>query len=370
MGMTRAQVRDFVRKRLGAPLVKVEIDDSQIDQEIVYARNKFIKWAVGQATQEIWFTIMLEAGKTLYDLPIGVTNVVSYVDGLGNMSGGGINTLFTMENYLYNNGAFDALLSTKGSGYGVVDYHLAKDFVETFSRYFSSQYFFKYHKFTNQIEVSPTPPEGNSLVLEVNGQEVIVDSPGFILIHGYAIEGSTIPNADVFGEMQKEIKREVETRQLKVNEIEAGYLTLAYTPLNREDVSFIVDGVDQVPNLDFKVNSSNQLVWKGFPIDGILSANDTAIVTYDRYSVSGGMFPTTWEEDLFENDWFLDYITARSKYTLGIVRRKFSSFSSLGNQGISLDGDTLVSEAQQEIEQLEEKLRNEESWEGYGIIIG
>jgi hypothetical protein len=78
---------------------------------------------------------------------------------------------------------------------------------------------------------------------------------------------------------------------------------------------------------------------------------------------------TEVEEDLYDSDWILDYVTALSKISLGIIRRKFSSFSSMGNSGISLDGDSLISEGNTEKEYLEGTLRDEEAYEGYGIFV-
>lgn len=66
-----------------------------------------------------------------------------------------------------------------------------------------------------------------------------------------------------------------------------------------------------------------------------------------------------------------DYSLACAKETLGMIRRKFSNFSSIGNEGISLDGDSLIGEAKEEKDKLEERLRqDEESGEGFGIVIG
>ena len=43
-----------------------------------------------------------------------------------------------------------------------------------------------------------------------------------------------------------------------------------------------------------------------------------------------------------------------------MIRRKFSNFSSIGNTGIQLDGDSLVSEGKEEKERLEDQLQTRE----------
>ena len=171
-------------------MVKVELDPIQIYLAIDIARNKFIKWAVGQATQETFITIMLSASQHLYDLPVGVTEVVSYEDRAGTY--GDINTLFTIDNFLYNQGMFNTLLNTTGDNYSIISYHIARDFLETVQKYTPSKYNYKYHRFTNQIEIHPAPPSGSSLSLTNDAGEIVtVDSPGWILLRTFMIEGSS-----------------------------------------------------------------------------------------------------------------------------------------------------------------------------------
>ena len=43
MGITRTQLVEKVRHRLGEPMVKVELCDGQIVEHIDYARQKYIK---------------------------------------------------------------------------------------------------------------------------------------------------------------------------------------------------------------------------------------------------------------------------------------------------------------------------------------
>jgi hypothetical protein len=73
---------------------------------------------------------------------------------------------------------------------------------------------------------------------------------------------------------------------------------------------------------------------------------------------------------LLDSQWIEDYATARAKLTLGMIRRKFASFSALGNQGATLDGSDLVSEAKEEMTALEESLRLTETYIGWPIIVG
>jgi len=68
--------------------------------------------------------------------------------------------------------------------------------------------------------------------------------------------------------------------------------------------------------------------------------------------------------------WVLDYSTALCKKNLGLVRRKFAGFQAIGNMNVQMDGDALMSEANEEITKLDEQLRSEEPYEGWTIMQG
>jgi len=275
---SKSDLADLIKRRLGAPVIKVELTTQQIFDCIDYAKDKWIKWGVGNAMVETYFTVMLNAGQNFYDLPIGVVEIVQYEDQGAQW---GINTLFTVDNFLYSRGVYDPMIWTGGYGYSLVNYHIARDFLKTVDKYTPSIYNYKYHKYTNQLEVQPAPPSGNAL--EVGG--VTYDSPGFILVRSYMMEGSHYA------------------------------------------------GMESDPS---------QSTWKRGDSDS----------------------------NFYTSDWIFDYALAESKILLGRIRSKFAQFASIGNIGISLDGDQLISEGTTEKERLEETLRLEEGHEGYGILMG
>ena len=580
MAISRSQLIQKVRNRLGEPLVKVELCDVDISEHIDYARQKFIKWAIGNATQEVYFTILLQAGKRLYDLPAGITDVIEYND--RPLSSGSINTLFTIDNYMFSQGMYGNAFY---GGYDLISYHLVLDFLTTLSKYVVSKYNYKYHRSTNQIEINPAPPTNEGLIYTMgtdpdtgHPQEYVFDSPGFIMLRAYMVQGTSLPYyRPEWDSYLKEIKTIVEERDITTTDITNKSLLLNHTPLqdvsdkldfnvpedikvtinglatkkyvdydqlstntrvitwdalglednisvgdkvvisypvlfeseyypddwtnvtatskeveqftlnqnhidtgkvkvawpiwddnvkltaggithqfgdsedftidsdqktitwkalgldgavevgdvlvvtyvavrskrpdsrtanksvirqyttrieNRtltndeitnkfllldEDVS-VADGMkmtvgsfDRVYGVDFRLDGTKTVSWDGLALDGtddlgnpLLNADDPVVITY----TSATFFEREVEEDLYDEDWILDYVTAMSKISLGIVRRKFASFNSLGNQGISLDGDSMVSEGMQEKENLEITLRDEEAHEGYGIEIG
>jgi len=257
--MKKEELVEKVLRRLGYPMIKVELDTTQIIDHIDYARQQYIKWAVGNATTEIYFTVMLSGGQASYQLSSNVTDVIGY----STNQTGTVNTLFTVENYLFSNGAYNFISgSNPGDPYSLVSYHIALDFLDTVRKYAVDKYTFVYHKYTNILEIKPTPATGSTITIS----GVTYDSPGFILVRAFSLEGEAT--------------------------------------------------------------------------------------------------------DLYGLPWILDYVTALSKITLGRIRSKFANFSSIGNTGLALDGDMLLSEGKEEKDKLDEQLRDEEVFEGYGISVG
>lgn len=266
---TKNALAERIRRRFGYPMVKVELDPQQITDSIDYARKKWMKWAVGQATHEVFFTFLLSAGVSLYDLPMGVTEIISK-DTTGVSSG--INTLFTIDNFLYNQGLYESLYNTANQGYTMISYHIARDFLDTVRKYTPDKYNYKYHPFTNQLEIHPPPASAS-----VQANTGSYYGPGYILLNAYMVEGSTVRGGWDYGDS---------------------------------------------------------------------------------------------DEDFYGLDWIYDYATAECKVILGTIRRKFANFASIGNTGLSLDGDTLVQEGKEEKLALEERLQLEEVYEGLGVSIG
>ena len=173
-------------------------------------------------------------------------------------------------------GVLDPLMPV-GEGYNLVSYHIARDFLETLRKYTPDVYNYKYHPYTNQLEIQPVPLTGNELMWTSGGVTYgPFDSPGFLLIQSMMITSSGLESYD---------------------------------------------------------------------------DNDNT-------------------NDLYSRGWMLDYCTAMSKKSLGLIRRKFANFSGGGNEGISLDGSDLISEADAEIEKLEETLRDQETYTGWEFSTG
>jgi len=71
---------------------------------------------------------------------------------------------------------------------------------------------------------------------------------------------------------------------------------------------------------------------------------------------------------IYSDPWIQKYALAQAKFTLGIIRSKYSSVSA--PQDMSMNGSDLISQAQTEIEKLEQELFDKSVIMNGGIYIG
>lgn len=65
---TTADLCRWVRTELGHPVVKVELTDEQIINNILSSLNLFLRYASGQSTEDAYYTLMLKGGQAEYEL--------------------------------------------------------------------------------------------------------------------------------------------------------------------------------------------------------------------------------------------------------------------------------------------------------------
>lgn len=181
--MTRAELRERIKRDLGHPYVKVELSNDHLDDAINDALEKWEEWAIGNAVKEYYFTMPLSANQHEYVLPEYVTDVIGYKADTWST---GINTLFTIENFLYNQGYINPQ-NFMGSG-GLIGYQMAMEYIETLERYMPEKYSFKYSRKNRKLHVTPTPTLKEKKVID--GEEI--DFAGFLLIRCMAYEGSFV----------------------------------------------------------------------------------------------------------------------------------------------------------------------------------
>jgi hypothetical protein len=322
--MTRNQLRQRIVRNLGGGMIKTELCVEHLDDAINTARDLWITYAVGNATMEVYFLLLLKAKQHVYDLPAGLIEVIGYEDKMGGIGYGdsssfggygpgrwytgpeqGSTSFFALSNPEWGGLGYNMTGGNPvNSLYTMVDSYLALSHMELIKKMRHDKYQWRYHRFNNQIEIIPTPECGNQLqvgsVPSSGGcpgqwdEHDLIDSPGYVMIRGTMMEGCSLPT---------------------------------YTP----SVSGSLDP-DQ-PSL-YPEADENML------------------------------------EYIYSHPWIIAYSTAFARETLGLIRRKFANNSSLGNASISLDGDSLVSEGREDKQRLEEELDLKWSYEGYGIEMG
>lgn len=264
--MLKEELALKIKRQLGFPYIKIELTNDHLNDAIDEAYEKWVEWTIGNSTSEHYFTIPLSAGQSEYSLPDYVYNIISYKS--ENNVFGGINTLFTLDNYLYQSGYFNP---SQNAG-DMLSYHAVLDYIEMIDRYTPDKYDYKYYRKHNKLILNPAPELKEVKI--INNEEW--NFGGYLLLNAYVYEGGFLSN------------------------------------WNKKE--FI--------------------------------------------------------ESIYDESWVLKYATARAKVILGYIRRKFEGFSSIGNTGISLDGSSLISEGNEEMEKLSEELDEKYSYDGYGIVIG
>lgn len=157
---TKPLLRDWIMRKLGWPVIQLEFNEDQLDDNIDDAVKKFTKYS-GEATYRSALVMQLSAGIDEYPLDDSVESVLSLSE--ENAMGGGINTLFTIQNQLYNSGH----LNMGGSGMNLTSYHMALEYLDMSSNMLSAEYFTEFDVYTNTLKITPSPSEDMYGVLEV-----------------------------------------------------------------------------------------------------------------------------------------------------------------------------------------------------------
>jgi len=174
--MNLTELRTHIKQHFGYPMVEVELNDAQLNGVINQAYNFHKKWGIGHSTQEVFFTKSLSAGVREYDMPAGVHSVIDVKDYSSNM--GSSSELFTINSTIYQQ------FVNNISGFSLVDYELAMQFVDMLERYQVSRFSWTYHSFNNTLLLSPTPSTDDMLTYDYMMMRCFIEE-------GYKIDDDT-----------------------------------------------------------------------------------------------------------------------------------------------------------------------------------
>ncbi len=150
--ITKTELKYWILRKLGYPTIKVELTSEQLDDAIDDAKKMWIKYAVGNATQEDWFIFSLIDGQSTYQLPATTTEVVKLLDSSSSL--GSANELFTLENYFMNVGMLDFI---DNPPHGLVGYYASLSSLKDLRKFTSSKFNWRYYRGNSTLKLTPTP---------------------------------------------------------------------------------------------------------------------------------------------------------------------------------------------------------------------
>lgn len=154
---SQADIMDWVLMQLGYPLVQVEITESQLRMCINDAVEEFTKYVI---QEESYLALDLEEYSSGFTLPTNVTGIFALEeDGIYGSTQGGINTLFSVQNTMWNAGMFP--IPRAGSSGAWIDWHMAKSYLELVKTMTADQLYYEYNPRIQQLTLIPDPEASN-----------------------------------------------------------------------------------------------------------------------------------------------------------------------------------------------------------------
>lgn len=149
---------EWILRKLGSPLVTVELTSDQLDDAINEAVEEFTKY-VNQERQ--WLALQLDTYDEVsgFILPENCIGVFA-LNGQGILGGssGGINTLFSVGNQLANSGNFGGVGgNAAGFAESWITYEAALQHIELIKRMTASEFRFEFNVRSKSLTLIPNP---------------------------------------------------------------------------------------------------------------------------------------------------------------------------------------------------------------------
>ncbi len=158
----KQQLIGYIQRKLGAPVIDVEIEMEQIIDNIDDTLQLFSRHA-GDVSYRSAMVLMLTGGINEYDIPENVKSVVSM--DTSKTIGEGITVLFSPLNQMYNMGFLNFFSGTFGSG--LISYEIGMQYLKQTEMLLQSPFSIQFNKYTHKLKVTPTPVTALAGVLEV-----------------------------------------------------------------------------------------------------------------------------------------------------------------------------------------------------------
>ena len=302
---TRAQFKDYCLRRLGWPVIQINVDDDQVEDRIDDALQFFYDYHY-DGTEKLYMKHQITQvdidRRWIYcpDAVISVTGVLPFDD-----SNSSIN-MFDLRYQLRLHDLYDF------TSVSYVSYEITMQHIRTLNLLFSGTPQFRFNRHQNKvmldIDWSRDVKPGEYVIIECYRKL----DPDTITLTG-TITGTTSSNTLI------------------------GTSTIFDQEIVENDFITLSDGQEiQIR----KINSPTEI-----EIVNSLSANVTT-VSATKYGIS----------DVWDDRFLKQYATAKIKYQWGSNLSKFAGIQMPG--GVTLDGPRIMEEAQREIDKIEEEMQS------------
>jgi hypothetical protein len=302
---TRAQFKDYCLRRLGWPVIQINVDDDQVEDRIDDALQFFYDYHY-DGTEKLYMKHQITQAdidrRWIYcpDAVISVTGVLPFDD-----SNSSIN-MFDLRYQLRLHDLYDF------TSVSYVSYEITMQHIRTLNLLFSGTPQFRFNRHQNKvmldIDWSRDVKPGEYVIIECYRKL----DPDTITLTG-TITGTTSSNTLI------------------------GTSTIFDQEIVENDFITLSDGQEiQIR----KINSPTEI-----EIVNSLSANVTT-VSATKYGIS----------DVWDDRFLKQYATAKIKYQWGSNLSKFAGIQMPG--GVTLDGPRIMEEAQREIDKIEEEMQS------------
>ena len=166
--MTLTELRQQILIRLGAPLINIEIDSSQMDIQIADAVEKFIEVHY-DGLDEGYIFLDIVAGTTQYTLPSTVHSVLSILSTSGLSAS---DEPLLVNPYLVGNYVGNSITLNSPS---VLDMVMYRQNLASFENEMEKQILFEYNSTTDFLNILATPTANTRVALRVHASPVDVD---------------------------------------------------------------------------------------------------------------------------------------------------------------------------------------------------
>jgi len=158
---TKQALMEWIKRKLGAPVLKIEAETDQILDNIDDALQLFSRHS-GDISNRMALVLVLSAGQNLYELDHSVESVVDF-DNASDI-GSSVTVLFSPINQMYNQGYLNFFSSSFGGG--LTTFQMGMEYLELLSQTLEAKFAIDYNKYTHILKIEPTPQKTMVGVLE------------------------------------------------------------------------------------------------------------------------------------------------------------------------------------------------------------